>query len=347
MSSVPLADVRLPAEWEPQSGVLLTWPHDEGDWKGLLPRVEPALIAMTVAISQRERVVLACSDVAHTQALLENTAALARNVQFLPVPSNDIWARDHGPIAILREGRPELLDFAFNGWGLKYPAYDDNQIGRRLARLGAFSSTPMTTLGLVLEGGSIESDGHGALLTTSRCLLSPNRNPHLAREDLERELHRILGASRVLWIENGWLEGDDTDAHVDTLVRFCDAHTLTYVSAGDARGEEADSLRAMEAQLRTFRTASDDPYRLVPLPMPRPVYNDEGDRLPATYANFLIINGAVLTPTYHCPQDADALQVVTACFPDREIIPIDGIGLVLQFGSVHCASMQFPQGVLP
>ncbi len=337
--------VRLPAEWEPQSGVLLTWPEDRGDWAGLLPRVEPGLAAMAAEISHRERLIVACADIERVCARLSDANVTMDRANVYPVPSNDIWARDHAPITVIERGQPCLLDFAFNGWGLKYPAVDDNLVSRRLANAGAFSA-PMYTVGLVLEGGSIESDGAGTLLTTAQCLLSPNRNPHLGRAEIESELRKHLGVKRVLWLEHGHLDGDDTDAHIDTLVRFCSPTTLAYAAPGDARGDQADSLRAMEKELRALRTAEGAPYELVPLPMPKPLHNDAGEPLPATYANFLILNGAVLVPTYSDPRDEEALTTLKSLFPGREAIPIDATGLVLQYGALHCASMQFPEGVL-
>ncbi|MEW6612028.1 MAG: agmatine deiminase family protein [Pseudomonadota bacterium] len=340
----------LPPEWAPQSAVQLTWPHAEGDWAPHLALVEPSFVEIARQISLRERVLIACNGadhLAHVRALLTRAGMAMAQVRLFAVPSNDTWARDHGPITVLDGGRPLLLDFGFNGWGLKYRANLDNQITRRLHGLGAFGDAPLRTMGLILEGGGIESDGAGTLLTTSQCLLSPNRNPHLDQAGLEAELRRCFGVERVLWLHHGYLAGDDTDSHVDTLARLCDPQTIAYVRCDDPADEHYAELQAMEAELRAFRTADGQPYRLVPLPWPAPKFDAEGERLPATYANFLIINGAVLVPTYDDPKDAEALAALAACFPEREIVGVPCAPLILQFGSLHCVTMQIPQGVVP
>lgn len=340
----------LPPEWAPQSAVQLTWPHAEGDWAPHLALVEPSFVEIARQVSLRERVLIACNDadhLAHVRALLTRAGVAMAQVRLFAVPSNDTWARDHGPITVLDGNRPLLLDFGFNGWGLKYRANLDNQITRRLHGLGAFGDAPLRTVGLILEGGGIESDGAGTLLTTSQCLLSPNRNPHLDQAGLEAELRRCFGVERVLWLQHGYLAGDDTDSHVDTLARLCDPRTIAYVRCDDPADEHYAELQAMEAELRTFRTADGQPYRLVPLPWPAPKFDAEGERLPATYANFLIINGAVLVPTYDDPKDAEALAALAACFPEREIVGVPCAPLILQFGSLHCVTMQIPEGVVP
>ena len=201
-------------------------------------------------------------------------------------------------------------------------------------------------MGLVLEGGSTESDGRGTILTTAECLLNPNRSPHLTQEEIEATLGASLGADRFLWLEHGFLAGDDTDSHVDTLARLCPDDTIVYVRCDDPGDEHHPALAAMEAELRGFRTREGKPYRLVPLPWPRPQTDSEGHRLPATYANFLVINGAVLVPTYGDRSDAAALAAVGSAFPGREAIGIDCRPLILQHGSLHCVTMQLPKGVL-
>jgi agmatine deiminase len=241
--------------------------------------------------------------------------------------------------------RPRLLDFGFNGWGLKFPADRDNQVNRRLLAAGIFA-VPCTSIGLVLEGGSLESDGEGTLLTTSECLLNPNRNPHLDRPALERELARELGVTHFLWLDHGYLAGDDTDSHIDTLARLAPDETILYVSCPDASDEHFAALGAMHDQLAGFRTRQGAPYRLIPLPWPTPRCDDTGQRLPATYANFLVINGAVLVPTYADGQDATALATIGKAFPGREVVGIDCRPLILQHGSLHCVTMQLPKGIL-
>jgi agmatine deiminase len=255
-------------------------------------------------------------------------------------PSNDTWARDHGPVTIFEQGQKILLDFVFNGWGLKFAANKDNLITRKLYEKGIFGHDEIRHGGLVLEGGALETDGAGTLMTTTECLLSPNRNPHLTQKEVEELLSEKLGVDRFLWLENGYLAGDDTDSHIDTLARFCSQDTIVYVQCPDKADEHYEALKQMEQELQAFRTRDGESYNLVPLPWPSPCYAEDGHRLPATYANFLIINGAVLVPTYRVPEDATALEVLTACFPSRKIIGIDCRELIEQHGSLHCISMQ-------
>ena len=265
------------------------------------------------------------------------------NFQLSIINSNDTWARDHGFITLTDdEGHHRLLDFCFNGWGEKFPAELDNAINRRLYDEGKLGGDYVDCLDFVLEGGSIESDGRGTVFTTTGCLLAPHRNQPLTKEQIEERLKRELHAERILWIDHGNLTGDDTDGHIDTLVRICPEDTLLYMGYDDPDDEQYDELRLMEEQLKTFRTIDGRPYRLKKLPMPRPIY-DGDDRLPATYANFLIINGAVLCPTYAQPDlDAEALRIIGEAFTDREIVGIDCRSIIKQHGSLHCCTMQFP-----
>jgi agmatine deiminase len=336
---------RLPAEWEPQDGVLLAWPHEDTDWAPYLDAVEPVFAEIAAEISRRETVVIATPDPERLLGLLLAKGAAPERVRLYQVENNDTWARDFGPITILEEGRPVLLNFGFNGWGLKFPSDLDNRINRRLEALSAFHA-PLQTVGLVLEGGSIESDGAGTILTTEECLLNDNRNPHLSRPELEEELHGLFGSDRFLWLANGYLAGDDTDSHVDTLARLCPDDTIVYVSCDDPCDEHYPALEAMRSEIEAFRTAKGAPYRAIPLPWPEAKYDTEGTRLPATYANYLVINGAVLVPTYRDRQDAAALEAIGAAFPDREIVGIDCLPLILQHGSLHCVTMQLPKGTL-
>jgi len=342
---------RLPAEWEAQDGVLLTWPHDQSDWAPFLHEVERTYEELIAILSRYERVVLVVPPGKKQAIATQLQQALARpeNLLLVEIPTNDTWARDFGFITVIdKNGKRKLLDFGFNGWGLKFPACEDNQINRRLFARGIFRrGVSLSTIGLILEGGSIESDGQGTIMTTSECLFSPNRNPHLSRGQIERALRRYLGARRVLWVNHGFLAGDDTDSHIDTLARFASPDTILYVRCEDPDDEHYASLKAMEEDLRGFRTPSRKPYTLIPLPMPRPCYDENNQRLPATYANFLIINGAVIVPTYDDPvNDARALEIFRGVFPEREIIGIPALSLIKQHGSIHCITMQIPQGVL-
>jgi agmatine deiminase len=247
---------------------------------------------------------------------------------------------------VLCRNEPTLLDYEFNGWGGKYAYALDNLITRRLHTQGAFGAAPLETVNLILEGGSIEVDGQGTLLTTARCLLAPTRNHGRTRAQIETTLAEQLGITRFLWLEHGYLAGDDTDSHIDTLARLCDANTIAYVTCDDPADEHYAELQAMEKELQAFRTAAGQPYRLVPLPWPRARYDDGGARMPATYANFLIINDAVLVPTYDDPADQIALERLRDCFPGRTVIGIDCLPLIYQHGSLHCVTMQIPAGVL-
>ena len=325
---------RLPAEWEPQWGVQLTWPHARTDWAPMLDEITATYREIAREIARRENLLIVAPEGA--QPII--------NCQLSIINSNDTWARDHGFITLTDdEGHHRLLDFCFNGWGEKFPAKLDNAINRRLYDEGLLGGEYVDCLDFVLEGGSIESDGRGTVFTTTGCLLAPHRNQPLTKAQIEERLKRELHAERILWIDHGALTGDDTDGHIDTLVRICPDDTLLYMGCDDPDDEQYDELRLMEEQLKTFRTIDGRPYRLLKLPMPRPIY-DGGDRLPATYANFLVINGAVLCPTYAQPDlDAEALRLIGEAFPDREIVGIDCNSIIKQHGSLHCCTMQFPQ----
>ncbi|MDZ4860278.1 MAG: agmatine deiminase family protein [Candidatus Hydrogenedentes bacterium] len=341
----PHGITRFPAEWEPQSAVQLTWPHEDTDWKQSLADVESCFDVITAAISRYEPILIACADPAYVVDRVTRAGADPDRIRAYRVATNDTWARDHGPITVLRDGQPVLLDFAFNGWGGKFPAEHDDAITLSLFSQKAFGEIGMETLPVVLEGGSIETDGEGTILTTTSCLLNPNRNGSTTEAEAEFVLRENLGAHRVLWLHHGNLIGDDTDGHIDTLARFCDPTTIAYVTCTDKRDKHYHSLKEMEEELRELRMADGEPYRLVPLPWPRACYDPEKKRLPATYANFLIINGAVLVPTYGDKADAKALAAVGSCFPDREIVGIDCRAVIAQGGSLHCLTMQIPAGV--
>ncbi len=336
----------LPAEWHRQGAVQLTWPHVETDWAGMLEEVNECYLHMAREIAKRERLIVVTPEPREVSRLLGGhlPADVVGNVLFLRMPTDDTWARDHAFITVLDgEGKVHLLDFRFNGWGQKFPSANDNMICRRMAKAGALRGEYECRLDFVLEGGSVESDGKGTLLTTSKCLLAPNHNEPLDKEDIEKRLRQWLGAERVLWLDHGALAGDDTDSHIDTLARLCPDDTIAYVQCTDQRDEHYGELLLMERQLRTFRTAGGGVFRLVPLPMAEAEYDATGNRLPATYANFLVVNGAVLMPAYgHAGRDGLAAAALQAAFPGYEIVPIDARVLIEQHGSVHCCAMQFP-----
>jgi agmatine deiminase len=327
---------------------MLTWPHDQGDWADVLDAVEPVFLAIAAAIARREDLLVNCPDAGQIERI--RGALLAKGVPqdrlFLSqTASNDTWARDHGPLTVTVGGRPRLLDFRFNGWGNKYPAEKDDAINRQLAAGGWFGDTPFESVDLVLEGGSIDSDGQGTLLTTTSCLLQPQRNPQLSRQDIETRMETLFGVARVLWLEHGCIEGDDTDGHIDMLARFADPNTIVYQRCDEPHYQCYSALKAMEQELLTFRRSDGRPYRLVALPWPQPKADTDGGRMPASYANFLLINGAVLMPTYRDPADALAARLLQGCFPDRELVGVDCLPLIQQHGSLHCLTMQLPTGI--
>lgn len=330
---------RLPAEWEPQYAIQLTFPHGGTDWADRMETVLPCFLEIAATISRFQSVIIVCQD---ADALRKRLYGNLSKYHLVEIASNDTWARDHGGITVLEGGHPIILDFVFNGWGLKFPADKDNLITRSMYNKGVFANAAIQHGGLVLEGGGIESDGKGTLLTTAECLLSPNRNPHLGQSEIETALKNLFGVERVLWLHNGYLAGDDTDSHIDTLARFCTEDTIAYVQCDNPDDEHYEALQKMKAELQAFRTMDGKPYRLVPLPWPDARFDEEGHRLPATYANFLIINGAVLMPTYDMPQDQIAIDIIKTIFPDREIIGINCNALILQHGSLHCVTMQYP-----
>lgn len=305
---------RMPAEWEQQSAVQLTMPHEHTDWAPILPEILDVYEEMRREISKREALIIVDD-----------------------IPHNDTWARDHGYITVIEGAKIILLDFKFNGWGEKFPAELDNEINRHLYERGLVSGLYEPHLDFVLEGGSIESDGKGTIFTTQCCLMAPHRNQPLTKTEIEERLKEWLGAERIVWLQHGSLIGDDTDGHIDTLVRIAPDDTILY-TGGD---EEHPDLGEMERELQELQTLEGEPYRLLKLPLPEPIYDGE-DRLPATYANYLVINGAVLVPTYGQPDlDAEAMRIIGEAFPDREIVGIDCRAIIWQHGSLHCCTMQY------
>ena len=304
----------MQAEWERQSAVQLTWPHEHTDWAPILPEITAVYEQMAQEIRKRESLIVVDD-----------------------IPHNDTWARDHGFITVEENGTNVLLDFRFNGWGEKFEAELDNQINRHLHDKGIVKGVYEDHLNFVLEGGSIESDGKGTVFTTTCCLMAPHRNQPHTQADIEVRLKEYLGAERIVWLNHGSLIGDDTDGHIDTLVRICPDDTIIY-TGGDSDHPDLD---LMEEELKALRTLDGKPYRLLKLPLPRPIYDDDY-RLPATYANYLVINDAVLVPTYRQPDlDAEAMQMIGEAYPDREIVGIDCCAVIKQHGSLHCCTMQY------
>lgn len=338
----------LPPEWAAQSAVMLTWPHGKTDWASELEAVEQVFIEIARAIVEAEQLIIVCNNAdheAHVKALLKQADIMLNRVLCVCADSNDSWARDYGPLTVLCQNEPLLLDFQFNGWGGKFPNELDNKINRILSAQNAFGQHPMESIKLVLEGGSIEVDGSGTLLTTESCLLTDTRNPATTKTELEKKLAAYFGIKKFLWLKNGALAGDDTDGHIDTLARFCDINTIAYTACINQDDPNYDSLQKMEMELQSLTNIKGEPYRLIPLPLPTPIYNDTANQLPATYANFLIINGSVLMPAYSDPADKIAEQNLASAFSGRKIVPVNCLPLIRQHGSLHCVTMQLPGGV--
>ncbi|QDI03351.1 MULTISPECIES: agmatine deiminase family protein [Xanthomonas translucens group] len=339
--------LRLPAEWEPQSAILIAWPHAGTDWAERLAEVEETYIALVAAIVRYQRVLICVADAdlqIYAEARLRSARVDMQRVRFVEAEYDDTWLRDSGPITLARAGGGfQLLDFRFTGWGGKFQASRDDQLVSALAAQRLFADSDVRSIDFALEGGAIDSDGAGTLLTTWQCL--HERHPQRSRESLSRDLGDWLAQQRVLWLDHGYLEGDDTDAHIDTLARFASEDAIVYQACDDADDSHYAELQAMGAELAALRTADGRPYRLFPLPWAQPVL-DHGRRLAASYANFLIVNGAVLMPAYGDAADAQAQAVMAQAFPQHEIVPIPCRALIWQNGSLHCITMQLPEGVL-
>jgi agmatine/peptidylarginine deiminase len=323
---------------------MLTWPHPGTDWADRLEQVLPVFAQIGSAVSQCESLLSVCCSVEFAAMVRERLLAAGaepRRLLFAVADSDDSWARDHGPLTTLGPGGPVLNDFRFNGWGGKFPASRDDAISAALASGGSFAGAPLVSRAMVLEGGAIETDGAGTLLATRSSVLTATRNPRLDTAAVEAQLRTFLGLDRFLWLDHGDVSGDDTDGHVDTLARFADPQTILYATA-PAGDPDHPGLAAMAAQLESLRTRAGTPYRLIPLPFPGVHRDADGRRLPATYANFLVINGAVLLPVYGVAADAEAIRLVAEAFPGREVVAIDCRPIIEQNGSLHCLTMQFP-----
>ena len=359
-------DYSLPAEWSPQSGIMLTWPHGGTDWKPYLRQITDTYLELSEIITRYEQLLIATPIVESTRRMLASRLSKEQmdRVHLYDIDSNDTWARDHGPVTLVSKNSHNglivpihLLDFRFNGWGEKFAWQKDNAINLQLYYQGAFQAALENHTGFVLEGGSIESDGKGTIFTTSQCLLAPHRNQPLDHDSIDHLLQTFFQLKRVVWLDHGNLIGDDTDGHIDTIVRVAPHDTLLYVGCDNPEDEQYEDFQALEKQLKGLFTWEGYPYRLLKLPMPDPIYDEgdclttnpesEGDRLPATYANFLILNKAVIYPTYNQPEkDEEARKQIQLAFPDREIIGVDSQTIIRQHGSIHCITMQLPEGAL-
>jgi agmatine/peptidylarginine deiminase len=347
----PTTDYILPAEWAPQSGIQLTWPHAETDWRPYLDDITVTFVGLVRIIARYEKVLIVAQHLDEVRRLLQKEIEPRwfDHLVFCSCRNNDTWARDHAFItlkATSQTAEDRLLDFRFNGWGEKFPAALDDAINEHLYESGKLAGHRIGYPDFVLEGGSIESDGEGTIFTTAGCLLAPHRNQPLDQDAIEERLKQMLYAQRIVWLHHGHLTGDDTDGHIDTLVRVAPNDTLLYIGCDDPNDEQYDDLQDMERELKSLKTAEGQAYRLLRLPMPDALY-DGDDRLPATYANFVILNGAVIVPTYHQPaKDKEAMDTIAKAFPDREIIGLDARTVIRQHGSLHCLTMQYPEEII-
>lgn len=331
-------------EWAPQEAVLLAWPHASTDWAPWLAAIQRDYVELAVAIATEATPLILCQDAAHQALIATQLAGRCRHEPRLVVaPYNDTWCRDYGPVAVGKGKDLQLLDFQFHGWGAKYAAGLDNNINQRLEKLW---KAPLRVVHFELEGGSIETDGRGSLLTTTHCLLDSNRNQTLSRRELESFVLQQLGLERVLWISKGMLIGDDTDSHIDNLVRFCDGETLAYATCSHPDDPHFEPLQAMATEVKALRQPDGKHYKLQAVEIPSPQLDEKGKRLPASYVNFLILNGSVLVPVFGCAEDAAALDALQHCFTDKRIVPVPGGNLIKQFGGPHCATMQLPAASL-
>lgn len=336
---------RMPAEWAPHQATWLSWPHKHDSWPGVFDTVPPVMAEAVTALSRSETVrinVLGADHEAAVAGLLAAAGADLSRLVFHRFPTDDAWCRDHGAIFVVRDGADAplaALDFEFNAWGGKYPPWAlDNAMPPRMAEaLGV----PCHAGGMVLEGGSVEVNGAGTLLTTEQCLLHPNRNPGLERAAIESRLRAMLGVEQVLWLGEG-IVGDDTDGHIDDIVRFVAEDTVVAAVERDPRDDNYGPLQRNLERLHGMHLADGRPLRVVELPMPRPVIHVDGERLPASYANFYIANRIVLVPVFNDPADAETLAVLARCFPDRELVPLDCRQLVAGLGAFHCLTQQVP-----
>ena len=334
------------AEWDPQDGVLIAWPHAGTDWAYMLDEVTACYIEMAHAILQDdEQLVIVAPDGNEVRNALGNDVDWKR-VTIVELPTNDTWVRDYGPITVQHDEKMAHADFTFNAWGMKFAADCDNLVTSRLNEQGIFKLPLLNCRDLVLEGGAIETDGAGTVMTTTCCLTAPNRNDALTRGQLEAELLHRLGCDKMVWVDHGGLTGDDTDGHIDTLARFAPGGIILYTGCDDPEDEQYEPLMMMEEDLKHLTDANGNPYRLIRLPQPDAIY-DEISRLPATYANFLVTNHQVLVPVYGQPaNDIRACELIGQAFPERNVVAIDCRALICQHGSLHCATMQLPKGSL-
>lgn len=339
-----MSSIVFPAEWHTQDIVQLTWPHRHTDFAPIYDEVVKTFVTIAHKISTYQKLLIVCKHIEETRQHLQHIPQA--NIILVQCNTQDVWARDHAAITVYKNNIPQMYDFTFNGWGRKFEYEIDNEISSHI-HSHIFSKVKLHNhRNFVLEGGAIESNGAGVMLTTKACMLNPNRNADADIATIESTLKTLFGLQKILWLSHGYLEGDDTDSHIDTLARFVDEETICYVACADESDVHYAEFMKMKQELTTFTQLNGAPFRLVALPHPPAIYGREQYRLPATYANFLILNKAVLVPTYNCTTDAEAIAIFTQLFPNHSIEPINCTTLIEQHGSLHCVTMQYPQGVL-
>ena len=333
---------RLPAEWEEQDGIQLTWPHSTEIWGTDHPKVVDLFVRIAKIMISYTKLIIICFKSKIVEIFF--TVEEKKSIQFLEIPSNDIWSRDHGFITIYQNNTPVLLNFNFNGWGQKFSSNFDNQINKELIKENVLKKDiSVKHVPLIFEGGSIDSNGKGYALTTADCIYSKNRNEHIERRELLKKIKALFGLEKLIVLNHGFLAGDDTDSHVDMLARFISHNTIVFASCNDEKDIHFKELQLLKKELETLIDSKNKPYKLIPLPIGK-VINDEGKRLPASYVNFLIINKVVLVPQYNVPEDKEALKNFKTFFSKRDVIGIDCSLLIKQGGSLHCATMNFYKG---
>lgn len=336
---------RFLAEWEKVSAILMAFPEEDTDWHYILEEAREQYHRIIKCMTDNgQRVILLCHDAGICSEYFKDCNG--ELIRFAEVSFNDTWTRDYGPLTIEENGEYLVLDFGFNGWGLKFAADKDNLVNRNLTNDGFYPKEIFRNeTNFILEGGSVETDGKGTILTTSRCLCSPNRNGGLTKEEAAERLKEELGGSHILFLDHGELEGDDTDSHIDTLARLAPGNTILFTGCRDMEDPHFEELLKMRAQLTTFRTPEGEPYNMIELPFPSPIYDEEGNRLPATYSNYLVTDRMVFMPTYNQSEnDRLAMMMMKIAFPEHKVVGIDCRTLIKQHGSLHCATMQLPEG---
>lgn len=333
----------FPPEWYPQDRIEMAWPDVHTDWVDILQEVRECYVEIAKHIMKQVPLLLLCTNKEEVLLYFEDTDT--HNLLLVELPYNDTWVRDYGGITVFKDGKPQIYDFTFNGWGLKFASSKDNYTNRLLKERGIFGETSLINKkNTVLEGGSIEVDGAGTLMTTTSCLLSPYRNAENSKDQLNELLKNSFGVSNIIWLSQGAIVGDDTDGHIDTLARFAPNNCIVYCKSYDMSDEHCNDLMKMEREIKMARNAMGKKYNLCPVPLPSAVFDGE-DRLPATYVNYLILNEKVLVPIYGVQEDSVALEAIGDAYPGYKIVGINCVSLVKQHGSLHCVTMNYPKGV--